>query len=73
MTTAARKQKANSIARRAVLWTIGSAVGGATIPSGLLVEPAVARGESDSQKRKARYQPNAPDVQNFYRVNRYPQ
>jgi hypothetical protein len=23
-------------------------------------------------RRKARYQPNSPEVQNFYRVNRYP-
>jgi len=28
--------------------------------------------ESDSEKRKARYQPNSPEVQTFYRVNRYP-
>jgi hypothetical protein len=28
--------------------------------------------ESDDDKRKARYQANSAEVQNFYRVNRYP-
>jgi hypothetical protein len=34
--------------------------------------PAAADSENDSEKRKARYQANAPDVQAFYRVNRCP-
>jgi hypothetical protein len=25
-----------------------------------------------AEKRKARYQPNSPEVKNFYRVNKYP-
>ena len=37
-----------------------------------LVEPAAAQGVSDDEKRKARYQANSADVQNYYRVNRYP-
>ena len=28
--------------------------------------------ETNSEKRKARYQANSAEVQNFYRVNRYP-
>ena len=28
--------------------------------------------ETNSEKRKARFQPNSAEVQNFYRVNRYP-
>ena len=28
--------------------------------------------ETNSEKRKARYQENSAEVQNFYRVNRYP-
>ena len=28
--------------------------------------------ETPAEERKARYQANAPDVQNYYRVNRYP-
>lgn len=27
--------------------------------------------ESRDERRKARYQPNSPDVQTFYRTNRY--
>jgi len=32
----------------------------------------VAATETDDDKRKARFQPNSAEVQNFYRVNRYP-
>jgi hypothetical protein len=28
--------------------------------------------ENYQDRGKARYQPNSPEVQNFYRVNRYP-
>jgi hypothetical protein len=32
-----------------------------------------APGGTDADKaQRARYQPNSPDIQNFYRVNRYP-
>ena len=34
--------------------------------------PSVADSENDSEKRKPRYQPSSPEVQTFYRVNRYP-
>jgi hypothetical protein len=34
---------------------------------------AAATSESNDEKRKARYQASSPDVQNFYRVNRYPE
>jgi hypothetical protein len=34
--------------------------------------PVAADSESDSEKRKARYQAASPEVQTFYRVNRYP-
>jgi hypothetical protein len=36
------------------------------------LSPVRADTESDSEKRKARYQPDSPEVQTFYRVNRYP-
>jgi hypothetical protein len=35
-------------------------------------EAAAAELTGSANKRKARYQANAPEVQNFYRVNRYP-
>jgi hypothetical protein len=34
--------------------------------------PATADTEKDSEKRKTRYRPDSPEVQTFYRVNRYP-
>jgi len=75
MKTQAR-EKANrggsSMRRRDMLRTLGvgaaAAVGASTAP----VEPALAEAKND-EKRKARYQPNSADVQNYYRVNRYPQ
>jgi hypothetical protein len=37
-----------------------------------LADDARADSESNDEKRKARYQANSPEVQTFYRVNRYP-
>jgi hypothetical protein len=36
------------------------------------LDEAKALPPNAAEKRKARYQPNSPEVQNFYRVNRYP-
>jgi hypothetical protein len=36
------------------------------------IEPAAARPTTGRDKRKARYQANSAEVQDFYRVNRYP-
>jgi hypothetical protein len=62
------------VARRDVLRAIGVGAGGvAAATSGALVREAVAdSSETNDEKRKARYQPNSPDVQAYYRVNRYP-
>lgn len=60
-----------TVGRRDVLRVL--AVGTATAAAGAApLRPAVADSESYDEKRKARYQANAPDVQTFYRVNRYP-
>lgn len=59
------------IGRRHVIRTLTSAVVIATVG----VPPAAdAAPAADSKKPsgKARYQPNSPEVQTFYRVNRYP-
>jgi hypothetical protein len=49
------------------------ALGGvAAAASAAPLAPAAGDSENDSEKRKARYQGNASDVQAFYRVNRYP-
>ena len=50
----------------------GAGAGAAAAASGTFVEEAAAAGESNDDKRKARYQANSPDVQAYYRVNRYP-
>jgi hypothetical protein len=44
----------------------------ATAASALETGTVAADTETDDEKRKARFQPNAAEVQNFYRVNRYP-
>ncbi len=48
-----------------VAGTVAAATG--TVAPAAAAEPA-----SSSDKRKARYQANSAEVQNFYRVNRYP-
>ena len=44
----------------------------ATTASALEPGTVAADTETNSEKRKARFQPNSAEVQNFYRVNRYP-
>ena len=58
--------------RRDVLRALGAGAGVAVAASGPLVPEAVAEGEATEQKGKKRYQENSPDVQAYYRVNRYP-
>jgi hypothetical protein len=38
----------------------------------LAIETVAAEPVGNADKRKARYQANSPEVQNFYRVNSYP-
>jgi hypothetical protein len=60
------------VGRRDFLRALGAGAGVAITTAGPLVEEAAADGESTDEKRKARYQANSPDVQAYYRVNRYP-
>jgi hypothetical protein len=66
-----RERKPGGVVRREFLRTlgVGTAAAAASAP---LVGPAAADTETNDEKRKARYQPNSPEVQMFYRVNRYP-
>ena len=59
------------IGRRDVLRAL-TGVAVATAAGAALPAPATADSESDREKRKARYQADSPEVQTFYRVNRYP-
>jgi hypothetical protein len=44
----------------------------AAATSALISEPAAAKPVDLKDKRKARYQANSAEVQDFYRVNSYP-
>jgi hypothetical protein len=65
------KDQDNGIERRDFLRrmtaSVSLAVGASSLP-----REALAGDEPADEKRKARYQANSPDVQSFYRVNRYP-
>lgn len=68
----ANRDGSGSMHRRDVLRAFGAGAGAAAAATSARVEPALAQGETDDEKRKARYQSNSADVQNYYRVNRYP-
>lgn len=62
------KQPAGGLARRDVLKGLGVA-GAATTGQAEAQQPSTR--ETRDERTKARYQPNSPDVQAFYRTNRY--
>ena len=68
-----RAPRRTKIRRRDVLLAVTSsfAVAAAEV---IALAPATTSAETETveQKRKARYQANSVEVQNFYRVNRYP-
>jgi hypothetical protein len=66
-----REDKA-ALGRRDFLRALGAGAGVAAASAAPLGSTAQADTESNDEKRKPRYQANSADVQNFYRVNRYP-
>jgi hypothetical protein len=59
--------------RRRDVFRAAAAAGAAIAATGTTaVMAAAAEPTGSASKRKARYQANAAEVQNFYRVNRYP-
>ena len=58
--------------RRNVVRVLAGMGAGVAATSAAPLAPAAADTENNSEKRKARYQANSPEVQTFYRVNRYP-
>ena len=58
--------------RRRDLLHAAVAGAGAAVTSAIVTEPAVAKPVNLADKRKARYQANSAEVQEFYRVNAYP-
>lgn len=65
------QEKKPTVGRRDFLRALGAGAGVAVTAAAPLATPAQADSESNEDKRKARYQPNSPEVQTFYRVNRY--
>ena len=65
--TSKRKDK---LARRDFLRVAGLGAGVAAVAAAPLATEAAAS-ESEAEEKKAQYNPNSPDVKNYYRVNRY--
>ncbi len=63
-------EQREALLRRRDLLRAASA--GVAIAAAARVDEVEALPTNVDQKRKARYQPNSPEVQDFYRVNRYP-
>lgn len=59
-----------TLGRRDFLRALGA--GAAVTAVAPLATEAKADSETNDEKRKSRYQANSPDIQNYYRVNRYP-
>jgi hypothetical protein len=67
------KRQKSVMRRRDLLLGVGAGAGvGLTAQTAVLPAQAAAAPPSINEKRKARYQPNSAEVQDFYRVNRYP-
>jgi len=64
-----KNEKSNGVDRRKFFTLFGGATT-AAIASPLASSDAEAS-ESPAEQRKARFQPNSKEVQEFYRVNRY--
>ena len=62
------------IGRRDLLRVLAAGAGAVAASAAPLAAAAAAERENTdaAKKRRARYQPNSPEVQTFYRVNRYP-
>jgi hypothetical protein len=58
--------------RRGLLRAMVTSVTAAAAAKTVAFEPASAKPPNSSDKRKARYQASSAEVQEFYRVNRYP-
>jgi hypothetical protein len=66
------KERLKTIIRRRDLLGLAIASAGAATASTLVPEQAAAKPVDLKDKRRARYQANSAEVQDFYRVNSYP-
>jgi hypothetical protein len=67
-----KRERKTTLGRREFLRTLGAGATVAAAAATSLADEARADTESNDEKRKSRYQANSPEVQTFYRVNRYP-
>ncbi len=68
-----KKQGETAPARRGFLKALGLSAGAAAAATPLVASAPAAARESREEARKARYKPDSPHVQAFYRTNRYEQ
>ena len=68
-----KRESKTAVGRRDFLRALGGGAGLAAVTAAPLAGAAKADTESNDEKRKPRYDANSPEVQTFYRVNRYPQ
>jgi hypothetical protein len=66
------KDRLKTTLRRRDLLRFAVAGTGAAAASTLVPEAAAAKPVDLTDKRRARYQANSPEVEDFYRVNKYP-
>jgi hypothetical protein len=66
-----KKQPKRMTGRREFLRALGEGVASVAV-AGSLTGEARALPANYQDRRKTEYQPNSPEVQTFYRVNRYP-
>jgi hypothetical protein len=66
------KERLKTIILRRDLLRFAIAGAGVATASTLVLEPAAAKPVDLNNKRRARYQANSAEVQDFYRVNSYP-
>jgi len=65
-----KKQPKAMTGRRELLRALGGGVASAAVAGSFTEARALPTSYQD--RRKSEYQANSPEVQNFYRVNRYP-
>lgn len=68
-----KRENKTTVDRRGFLRALGGGAGLAAASAAPLAAPVKADTESNDEKRKPRYDANSPEVQTYYRVNRYPQ
>lgn len=67
-----KNDREKGLDRRGFLKSLGGGAGAAAlVAAGTLPSTPAEATESNTEKRKQRYQPNSPHVQAFYRTNRY--